>query len=204
MSRCSNGCRCWAIYQSKFGNLATKNPKDENYEKLVQIYIASEKITWNNLTSHEDVKPFVCDIYVTSFQSSWGEFNHSQDKPMACYFCSSHFKQFYALQKHRQIQLSWTTSRWWPPCRATCPRRPPSPTWAGRRCTGCARTTIPSTAGSRTGSRGRRWRSTTSFSRRAASSCQPLNVISPPRWERSRKIAAETNINYAYCRFQVK
>ena len=36
--------------QSKFRNLTTKNLKDEEYDKL-QIYIASEKITWSNLTS---------------------------------------------------------------------------------------------------------------------------------------------------------
>ena len=53
----------------KFWNLATKNLKDEEYEKLVQIYIASEKITWNNLTS---------DV----------QFNHFQDKPLACHFVS--------------------------------------------------------------------------------------------------------------------
>ena len=35
----------------KFWKLARKNLKDEEFEKLVQIYIASEKITWSNLTS---------------------------------------------------------------------------------------------------------------------------------------------------------
>ena len=145
----------------KFWNLATKNLKDEEYEKLVQIYIASEKITWNNLTSdvflakprtgeaeggqgstksaaaisdlicqtcdvkfekqedlnvhlpsHEDVKPFVCDICPKTFKLSnqlrlHKEFNHSQDKPLTCNFCFRHFKQFDALQKHRQIHTAF-------------------------------------------------------------------------------------------------
>ena len=82
----------------KFWNLATKNLKDDEYEKLVKIYIASEKITWSNLTSdvfikkppkqteagaeaaedqkqktgetEEDVKPFVCDICPKTFKLS--------------------------------------------------------------------------------------------------------------------------------------
>ena len=124
--------------QSKFRNLTTKNLKDEEYDKLVQIYIASENITWNNLTSdvflakprtgeaeggqvstksaatithlicqtcdikfekqedlnvhlpsHEDVRPFVCDICPKTFKLSnqlkgSKDFNHSpQDKPLA-------------------------------------------------------------------------------------------------------------------------
>ena len=34
-----------------FWNLATKSLKDEEYEKLVGVYVESETITWNNLSS---------------------------------------------------------------------------------------------------------------------------------------------------------
>ena len=109
---------------------------------------------------------------------------------------------------------SWTTSRWWPLSRGSCPRRPPSPAWAGRRCTGCARATS-SSAGCSSGSRGRRWRGTTSSSRRAASSCRPPwcwgrelhqeHVILPLGSVRSRKTDEESDArpksSVQYCQF---
>ena len=65
-----------------------------------------------HLPSHEDVKPFVCDICPKTFKLSnqlrlHKEFNHSQDKPLTCNFCFRHFKQFDALQKHRQIHTAF-------------------------------------------------------------------------------------------------
>ena len=53
--------------QSKFRNLTTKNLKDEEYDKLVQIYIASEKITWSNLTSDM----FLAIKTVAATRKSW-------------------------------------------------------------------------------------------------------------------------------------
>ena len=79
------------------------------------------------------------------------------------------------------------------------------------------RATTPSTAGRSSGSRGRRWRGTTSSSRRAVSSCRPLNFpvlmwscLSDQRRERSRKTEAESDarpkssVHCAYCQFNNK
>ena len=60
-----------------------------------------------HLPSHEDVKPFVCDICPKTFKPQ------NQLRPSSTIafprqtsglpFCFRHFKQFNALQKHRQI-----------------------------------------------------------------------------------------------------
>ena len=108
----------------------------------------------------------------SSLKTNWGRVQPFPRQTSGLPFCFRHFKQFNALQKHRQIHWSWPTSRWWHPSRATCPRRPPSPAWAGRTSTGCARATTPGTAGRRSWTRGRRWRGTTSSSRRDIASSQ--------------------------------
>ena len=109
-----------------FWNVATKKLKDAEYEKLVMIYIASDNITWENLSidvfnkktdaggkaAEEDSRPFVCDLCPKTFKISnqlrlHKEFNHrAQDRPLTCNFCSRQFKQFDALQKHRLMHTN--------------------------------------------------------------------------------------------------
>ena len=64
-----------------------------------------------HLPSHEDVKPFVCDICPKTFKPQ------NQLRPSSTIafprqtsglpFCFRHFKQFNALQKHRQIHTAF-------------------------------------------------------------------------------------------------
>merc|ERR1712098_111224 len=93
----------------KFWDLATKNLQDQEYEKLVQIYIASEKITWNNLTS---------DAFLSqpnhknrngqkSKNDSTTSNPASNDDRLTCNFCFRRFKQFDALQKHREMHTGF-------------------------------------------------------------------------------------------------
>ena len=86
-----------------FWSLATENLKDEEYEKLVGVYVDTDAISWNNLSS---------DVFTSLKKSPKTEVNET----FMCIHCSDAFNSKDALNVHIESHVKQELLK----C-ATCP-----------------------------------------------------------------------------------